>query len=121
MVQLLAMPQSGDRLLFASFQAGQVGMLDVSDPEQPFQTGIVSLGLNAGPHVITLTDNDKRLVVSDYFLNEDDFGKIHFEGDHHVHVIKVFKDHLELDPRFDVDFNKTFSTGPARPHGVAMK
>ena len=121
MVQLLAMPQSGDRLLFASFQAGQVGMLDVSDPEHPFQTGIVSLGLNAGPHVITLTDDDKRLVVTDYFLNEDDFGKIHFEGDHHVHVIKVFKDHLELDPRFDVDFNTAFPTGPARPHGVAMK
>jgi hypothetical protein len=121
MVQLLAMPQSGDRLLFASFQAGQVGMLDVSDPEHPFQTGIVNLGLNAGPHVITLTDDDKRLVVTDYFLNEDNFGKIHFEGDHHVHVIKVFNDHLELDPRFDVDFNTAFSTGPARPHGVAIK
>jgi 56kDa selenium binding protein (SBP56) len=121
MVQLLAMPQSGDRLLFASFQAGQVGMLDVTDPEHPFQTGIVNLGLNSGPHVIALTDDDKRLVVTDYFLNEDDFGKIHFEGDHHVHVIKVFKDHLEVDPRFDVDFNKAFPTGPARPHGVAMK
>src|SRR5215510_5658661 len=43
MVQLLAMPQSGDRLLFASFQAGQVGMLDVSDPKLPFQNGIVNL------------------------------------------------------------------------------
>ena len=64
---------------------------------------------------------DKRLVVSDYFLNEDDFGKIHFEGDHHVRVIKVFKKHLALDRRFDVDFNTAFATGPARPHGVAMK
>src|SRR5205085_8279495 len=69
MVQLLAMPKSGDRLIFASFQAGQVGMLDVSDPEHPFQSGIVNLGENAGPHAITLTDDDKRLVVSDYFLN----------------------------------------------------
>jgi len=121
MTQLLAMPKSGDRLLFASFQAGQVGMLDVSNPEAPFQTGIVNLGLNAGPHAIALTDDDKRLVVSDYFLNEDDFGKIHFEGDHHVHVIKVYHDHLELDPRFDLDFNTAFPTGPARPHGMAMK
>jgi selenium-binding protein 1 len=70
-------------------------MLDVSNPEVPVQTGIVDLGLNAGPHAIALTDDDRRLVVSDYFLNEDDFGKIHFEGDHHVHVVKVFKDHLE--------------------------
>jgi len=121
MTQLLAMPQSGDRLIFGSFQAGQVGMLDVSDPENPFQTGIVNLGVNAGPHDIVLTGDDKRLVVTDYFLNEDDFGKIHFEGDHHVHVIKVFKDHLQLDPRFDVDFNSAFSTGPARPHGIDMK
>ena len=121
MRQLLAMPKSGDRLLFASFQAGQVGMLDVRNPELPVQTGIVNLGLNAGPHVIALTDDDQRLVVVDYFLNKDDFGKIHFEGDHHVRVVKVFKDHLELDSRFDVDFNRAFPGGPARPHGVAMK
>src|SRR5262245_27920567 len=91
MVQLLAMPQAGDRLLFASFQAGQIGMLDVSDPKHPFQNGIVSLGVNAGPHAIALTNDDKRLVVTDYFLNEDNFGKIHFEGDHKVHVVKVFR------------------------------
>jgi selenium-binding protein 1 len=121
MTQLLAMPRSGDRLIFASFQAGQVGMLDVRDPEHPLQTGIVNLGVDAGPHMIALTDDDSRLVVSDYFLNEDDFGKIHFEGDHHVHVVKVFRNRLALDPRFDVDFNVAFATGPARPHGVAMK
>jgi 56kDa selenium binding protein (SBP56) len=121
MTQLLDMPRSGDRLFFGSFQAGQVGMLDVSDPEHPFQAGIVNLGVNTGPHMIMLTHDDKRLAVTDYFLNEDDFGKIHFEGDHHLHVIKVFKDHLQLDPRFDVDFNTAFPTGPARPHGFDMK
>lgn len=121
MTQLLAMPQSGDRLIFGSFQAGQIGMLDVSDPEHPVQSGIVNLGVNAGPHDIALTDDDKRLVVTDYFLDEDDFGKIHFEGDHHVHVIKVYKNRLKLDRRFDVDFNTAFATGPARPHGIEMK
>jgi selenium binding protein SBP56 len=121
MTQLMAMPRSGDRLIFALFQAGQVGMLDVSNPEHPVQAGIVNLGVDTGPHMISLTDDDKRLVVSDYFLNEDDFGKIHFEGDHHVHVVKVSRNRLALDPRFDVDFNTAFATGPARPHGVAMK
>ncbi|HXB57291.1 MAG TPA: hypothetical protein VN461_21180 [Vicinamibacteria bacterium] len=81
-------------------------------PETFLPSSIVNLGENAGPHDTALTDDDKRLVVTDYFLNEDDFGKIHFEGDHHVHVIKVFKDHLELDPRFDVDFNAAFPPGP---------
>ena len=121
MVQLLAMPQSGDRLIFGSFQAGQIGMLDVSDPEHPVQTGIVNLGANAGPHDIALTHDDKRLVVTDYFLNEDDFGKIHFEGDHRVHVLKVYKNRLKLDRRFVLDFDTAFATGPARPHGIETK
>jgi 56kDa selenium binding protein (SBP56) len=121
MTQILAMPESGDRLLFASFQAGQVGMLDVSDPEHPVQSGIVNLGLGAGPHDIGLTDDDKRLIVSDYFLNEDDFGKIHFEGDHQVHVIDVSNKDLKLDRRFHLDFNTAFATGPARPHGMESK
>ena len=96
-------------------------MLDISDPEHPVQSSIVNLGMDAGPHMVALTDDDKRLVVSDYFLNEDDFGKVHFEGDHHVRVIKVSRHRLALDRRFDVDFNTAFATGPARPHGVAMK
>ena len=121
MTQLLAMPQSGDRLIFGSFQAGQVGMLDVSDPNHPVQASIINLGVGAGPHAIVLSDDDKRLVVTDYFLNDDDFGKIHFEGDHQVHVIKVSKHHLKLDRRFNLDFNTAFATGPARPHGIAMK
>jgi len=121
MTQLLVMPRSGDRLIFGLFQAGQVGMLDISDPEHPVQASIVNLGIDAGPHMVALTDDDKRLVVSDYFLNEDGFGKVHFEGDHHVRVIKVSRNRLALDRRFDVDFNTAFATGPARPHGVAMK
>jgi selenium-binding protein 1 len=121
MTQILAMPESGDRLIFASFQAGQVGMLDVSDPEHPVQSGIVNLGVGAGPHDIGLTDDDRRLIVTDYFLNEDDFGKIHFEGDHKVHVIRVHKNRLELDRRFQLDFNTAFPTGPARPHGIESK
>jgi len=77
--------------------------------------------MQAVPHMIALTDDDKRLVVSDYFLNEDDFGKVHFEGDHHVRVIRVSKNGLAIDRHFDVDFDTAFATGPARPHGVAMK
>jgi selenium-binding protein 1 len=36
-------------------------------------------------------------------------------------VIQVSRKRLALDRRFDVDFNTAFPTGPARPHGVAMK
>ena len=120
MMQLLATPKSGDRLIFASFMAGQVGMLDISDPTAFEQKAIVNLGINAGPHDIDLTEDDSRLVVTDYFLNEDDFGKVHAEGDHKVHVIRVTPDTLTLDTRFELDFNTAFAH-PARPHGIAMK
>jgi selenium-binding protein 1 len=60
-------------------------------------------------------------VISDYFLNEDNFGKVHAEGDHKVHVAKVKEDGLELDLKFDLDFNTAFATGPARPHGLAIR
>ncbi len=120
MVQILAMPQSGDRLIFASFQAGQVGMLDISNQKKFTQKAVINFGLNAGPHDIALTADDSRLVVTDYFLDEDNFGKIHFEGDHKVHVIQVTHDTLTHDTRFELDFN-TALEHPARPHGIAMK
>jgi len=122
MIQLLDITKTGkSRLLTGAFQTGQVIMLDVSNPEKPVQAAVVDLGLGAGPHTVVLTANDRRLVVTDYFLDEDDFGKIHSEGDHKVHVIKVRGSSLTLDTRFKLDFNAAFSTGPARPHGVAMK
>ena len=98
-------------------------MLDTTDRANLKQVpgAIVSFGANAGPHNIVLTDDDSRLVVSDYFLNEDDQGLVHFEGDHKVHVLKVTHDSLTEDTRFQLDFNTAFPTGPARPHGLAMK
>ena len=118
--QLIQMPASGDRLIFSLFQTGQIVMLDVSDRAHPKILSVVELGAEAGPHDIDLTEDGKRLVVTDYFLNEDDFGKVHLEGDHKVHVIKVGRNKLELDRRFNLDFNTAFAR-PARPHGIAIK
>jgi hypothetical protein len=121
MGQILATPQSGDRLIFGLFMAGQIGMLDTTDRANLKQLSVVGLGDTSGPHNLMLSSDDKRLVVSDYFLNEDDAGIIHFEGDHKIHVLKVTHDTLSEDKRFQLDFNTAFPTGPARPHGIAMK
>ena len=121
MPQILATPQSGDRLIFGTFMAGQVGMLDTTDRAHLKQLSVVSFGQNTGPHNLVLSSDDNRLVVSDYFLNEDAAGIIHFEGDHKVHVVKVTHDTLTDDTRFSLDFNTAFPSGPARPHGIAMK
>jgi hypothetical protein len=122
MGQILATPQSGDRLMVGMFQAGQVAMLDTTDRTHLKQVAVVTLGpVDSGPHNLVLSGDDSRLVVTDYFLNEDDAGIIHFEGDHKVHVVKVTHDTLTEDTRFKLDFNTAFPTGPARPHGIAMK
>ncbi len=122
MGQILATPQSGDRLLVGMFQAGQVAMLDTTFRLNLKQVASVTLGpVDSGPHNMQLSADDSRLVVTDYFLNEDGAGIIHFEGDHKVHVVKVTHDTLTLDTRFNLDFNTAFPTGPARPHGIAMK
>jgi hypothetical protein len=121
MGQIMATPQSGDRLILGTFMAGQIVMLDTTDRFNLKQVSVVGFGANAGPHNLVLSDDDSRLVVTDYFLNEDEAGIIHYEGDHKVHVLKVTHDTLTEDKRFKVDFNTAFKTGPARPHGIAMK
>jgi selenium-binding protein 1 len=119
---LLAAPRTGRSVITATLMAGQVVMLDITNPKKFKQLSVVSFGKDTGPHSVHLTHDDKRLVVTDYFLNEDDFGKVHFEGDHKVHVLNVGDRSLTVDPAFQViDFNTAFSTGPARPHGIGMK
>lgn len=78
------------------------------------------VGKDSGPHYIALSEDEERLVITDYFLNEDRAGKVHAEGDHRVHAAKVSARGLALDPRFRLDFN-ALAGGPARPHGVLMK
>lgn len=118
---LIRMTADGKRLFVTMNVAGRVAMFDTSDPEHPALLSVLDLGIGSGPHYLALTRDERRLVVSDYFLNEDDFGKVHQEGDHKVHVANVSRHSLTLDTDFDLDFNTAFATGPARPHGLAMK
>jgi hypothetical protein len=119
--QLMRVTSDGRRLFVSMNQAGKVAMFDISDPDKPRLLKLLDLGANSGPHYVALSSDEKRLIVSDYFLNEDSFGKVHAEGDHKIHVARVTEDDLVLDRRFQLDFNAAFSTGPARPHGLAIK
>jgi len=119
--QLLRMTRSGKRLLVTLHLGGKVAMLDTTKPEKPVLLKALDLGAKSGPHYLALTRDEKRLVVTDYFLNEDEAGKVHAEGDHQVHVIQVLDRDLIPDTRFQLDFDTAFNAGPARPHGVAFK
>ena len=119
--QLMRTTEDGKRLFVSMNQAGKVVMFDISNPKKPRLIKVLDLGPGSGPHYIALTKDERRLVISDYFLNEDNFGKVHAEGDHKIHVAKITKHDLFLDSRFELDFNTAFPTGPARPHGIAIK
>ena len=119
--QLMRTTADGKRLFVSMNMAGKVAMFDINHPESPKLLATLDLGKDSGPHYIALTGDEKRLVVSDYFLNEDGAGKVHAEGDHKVHVANVKSHGLELDRRFSLDMNTAVETGPARPHGLAFK
>jgi 6-phosphogluconolactonase (cycloisomerase 2 family) len=119
--QLMRVTRDRRRLFVSMNQAGRIAMFDISDPERPRSLKALDLGQGSGPHYMALAADQDRLVISDCFLNEDNFGKVHAEGDHEIHVAKVMKDDLVLDSEFNLDFNTAFPTGPARPHGIAIK
>ena len=126
MPQILQITSNGSRVLTGLFQSGRILMLDTTNRYKLRQVAALDLGEGAGPHNIMLTDDDTRLIVTDYFLDEDDFpfanpGKVQLDGDHKVHVLKVTPNSLELDTRFNLDFDTAFPTGPARPHGIAVQ
>jgi len=119
--QLMRVTRDGKRLFVSMNMAGKVVMFDTSDPENPHVLKILDLGKDSGPHYLALTKDEKRLVITDYFLNEDDVGKVHAEGDHKIHVAKVSQNNVVLDTKFNLDFNTAIPSGKARPHGVAFK
>ena len=122
MPQLLRMNRQGTRLFVTLNGAGKVVMFNIARPDRPELMSVADLGAGSGPHFLRLTSDEKRLVVSDYFLVEDlvPEGIVNVEGDHKIHVINVHGNRLEIDPRFNLDFNRDISTGPARPHGVVL-
>ena len=102
------------RLLFCCLHTEPVGLAHLAKYA-------VSLGGNAGPQNLVSSEDDSRLVITDYFLNKDAAELLHSKGDHKVHVLRVTHDGLAEDKRFQLDFNTAFRSGPARPHGIAMK
>src|SRR5207253_2468276 len=86
--QLMRMTRDGKRLFVSMNAAGKVVMFDTSNPSAPRVLKVLDLGGASGPHYIALTEDEKRLVITDYFLNEDDFGKVHAEGDRAVFEIE---------------------------------
>ncbi len=102
--------------------AGKVVWLNIENRAHPTIINVVDLGPSSGPHYLTFSPTEDRVVVADYFLVQDLFpsGVVRADGDHKIHVLNVVQDQLVRDPSFDLDFNRDIPTGPARPHGLAV-
>lgn len=97
-------------------------------PENPPMDGF-------NPHGISVRREINLMVTSDFIcppttlnavpggldLRGSVIGKVHAEGDHRIHVARITGNDLALDAHFQLDFNTAFASGPARPHGIAIK
>ncbi|MCL2395263.1 MAG: selenium-binding family protein, partial [Acidimicrobiaceae bacterium] len=117
--QVMVLSPDGRRLFIPmdSRRGGEITMFDVTNPARPRLLDKLELGPDGKPHDSLLT-RDHRLVLTDYFLNEDGFGKVHVDGDHRVRVFLVGENTLRPDPRFNLDFNDVVPGLDLRPHGT---
>jgi hypothetical protein len=101
---------------------GKVVLLNIENREHPVVLSVANLGPNSGPHYITYSPDEDKVVVADYFLVQDLFptGVVQVDGDRKIRVLKTAGDVLTADTAFDLDFNRDIGTGPARPHGIAI-
>ncbi|WOO86294.1 uncharacterized protein LOC62_07G009775 [Vanrija pseudolonga] len=103
----------------SGFYSG-VAVFDITNPETPVLIQDYKLPAYAGPHLIKIYGN--RLAITDYFLNLDNFGKVHADGDRHVRVFNIGPDgRIIPDPRFQVPFSQLIPGVNLRPHGLAAK
>jgi selenium-binding protein 1 len=125
LTQIMSVSSDGTRLYVPysspTNEASGVAMFDVTNPSHPRLLADLKLPTGAGPHMAMLANNDTQLVVTDYFLNEGDAGKVHLDGDHFVRVLDIEGDHLALDPRFQLDFNTIIPGVKLRPHGFEAR
>jgi hypothetical protein len=126
--QIFAITADGRRLVVpvstyteAGPAGGIVALLDITSRSRLRVLSVVDLGPGSAPHNLVLTRDEKRVIVSDYFLHQGDIGKIHFDGDKKIHVLNLENDQLSLDTRFNLDFGNAFADVKARPHGLAVK
>ena len=119
---LMDLSADGSRL-FVPIQgrdSDAIAMFDIRDPEHPKLLNMLQLPAHTDPHMVMLSDGGTRLIVEDYFLNEDGFGKVHADGDHRVFAVQVTPNRLTLDQQVNVDFNTVIPGAQLRPHGLAI-
>lgn len=94
-----------------------IGVYDITRPERPRLVQNMVLPAYAAPHLIHI--KDRRLVVTDYFLDMDNFGKVHADGDRFVRVFNIQPNgYITVESRFQINFSRLVYGVQLRPHGL---
>jgi len=114
---LLRMDSLGTRL-FASYGDRFLVMFDILVRDDVKLLDVYDLGVGAGTHYIDLHDSTQRLIAVGYFLDMDNFGIVHENGNRQALSFDVSTDKFVLETNFNVDFNKIPLKG--RPHAAVI-
>jgi len=118
----MRMTRDGKRLFISMNTAGKIVMFDTSNPRQPKVLKFWTWG-QLWSHYIGVTDDEERLVISDYFLNEDEARQSprqRLGRSAVVHVAGV-TDRTSSRFSFPTRLQHSLHNRPARPHGMAFK
>jgi hypothetical protein len=107
--QVMVLSPDGHRLFVPtdSKNGGEILMFGITHPDTSRLLDKLELGANSGPDDSLLT-RDNRLVLTDYFLNEDGFGKVHADGDDRIRVFPVGKTASDPTP-LSISISTTWS------------
>jgi len=112
---MLHQPNSkGTRYILSNPDSGWFVLLDISDPLNPVVLDGINFGLKSGLHSLDLSSDEKYIMVSGYFIDEDNLGYLHFDGDRMVHIVQI-EDTQLIQTDFNVDMNVA-GDYPMRPH-----
>ncbi|KAJ1653616.1 hypothetical protein IWQ61_006292 [Dispira simplex] len=114
--------RAGTRMWVSAANNGNIYMFDTSSARHLHLLAKVNVGSRATPHFITLSPDESMLIVTDYFLDQQDFGVVHSGGDKKMHFVQVTQNRMYLLPLMDLNFKKLFPRiGRVNPHGVAIR
>jgi len=108
--------QDGKKYLITNSYTGLLIMMDTTDPYHPLYSDSVVFGIQSGIHAVELSDDDRFAMVSGYFLNEDNLGMVHEDGDRSVHIAEIADNDVRRT-NFNVNMN-TAGPYPMRPHMI---
>jgi len=113
---LHAPTSDGLQYFITNSYSGLLIMMDTTDPYHPTYTDSVVFGMQSGIHAIELSDDGRFVMVSGYFLNEDNLGMVHEDGDRSVHIAEIEANNIKRT-NFNVNMN-TAGPYPMRPHMI---